>query len=565
MAETPVIGINRLRDSNLSEGHIRSGRYDLQTSPPSAHKTSSQSRILNTYPYHSSHEKSQSSYEDLDPSRKSGSLLPGDILEAQILTGSNKTQSQSQSQPDNPTQQFALGIEPSSRPARPRIDFCLWGPHPPDEPSSLSSNLRTETSSQSNELNREEMVSSQVSRLGHSDPAAVTENQILLERSTDSPPVGRDDGQALLDTQSATLVARRQGFIGNAEMSAEAQEVYSKFCSDYPNYTGDFNHFKELCSKLQAIRANGQLQRSFLWDDFVIVHLLEYPRHVEERRSQDTQPLTYEQYFSDRGSRPLFKKRSLTLHGIDMVASQFISTALSSASVNVPGHGAYTNEPAGTNSLMTDLAGQISDHVQPICDVSGATYAEKAHSYTSETRPTSRASLVTIKREGSESNYFTSTATQLAPVNTSAKEPALSSLESNMDHETRVEILNTNRTFKRSNSAGMEEVEETDTEDSRHETASIELGDDTFVLDRQISESRDLSENKAEPEDENEDWFRSLRYMRPVKPVWSDDPETPFKRWARADQNVVSERIYHRGGANILLDAKGVIRRPIHR
>jgi hypothetical protein len=123
---------------------------------------------------------------------------------------------------------------------------------------------------------------------------------------------------------------------------------------------------------------------------------------------------------------------------------------------------------------------------------------------------------------------------------------------------------------------GMDEIEETQEEDdTHHETASIELGDETD--DRRISAPASPSPappappaplgslNNAELERprQRRPWFRSLRNIFPTGPVWSDDPDTPFKRWARQDQNVLQE-LRRRGGARVLVDEKGVIRRPTY-
>ncbi|KAJ5684458.1 uncharacterized protein N7477_000803 [Penicillium maclennaniae] len=110
------------------------------------------------------------------------------------------------------------------------------------------------------------------------------------------------------------------------------------------------------------------------------------------------------------------------------------------------------------------------------------------------------------------------------------------------------------------------EIDESDLEDTCHETASVELGDESFMSNTPAPSSRALPIPVASPEveDWNENWFVSLRHMRPKGPVWSDDRNTPFKRYAEADQNVLADRL-RRGGAKILLDEKGVIRRAIHR
>ena len=117
--------------------------------------------------------------------------------------------------------------------------------------------------------------------------------------------------------------------------------------------------------------------------------------------------------------------------------------------------------------------------------------------------------------------------------------------------------------------AGMDEIDETEEGDgTHHETASIELGDD---IDRRISASPAppdqpaalgaLNNTELERPRRRRPWFRALRKIWPTGPVWSDDPDTPFKRWARQDQNVLQE-LNRRGGVRIETDEKGVIRLP---
>jgi hypothetical protein len=73
----------------------------------------------------------------------------------------------------------------------------------------------------------------------------------------------------------------------------------------------------------------------------------------------------------------------------------------------------------------------------------------------------------------------------------------------------------------------------------------------------------DPKETDSDP-DPNENWFLSLRHIFPpstsTDSVWSDDPNTPFKKWARADQDILSVRS-RRGGAHVAVDEKGVIQR----
>lgn len=118
--------------------------------------------------------------------------------------------------------------------------------------------------------------------------------------------------------------------------------------------------------------------------------------------------------------------------------------------------------------------------------------------------------------------------------------------------------------------AKVEEIDETDMEDiddmddTRHETASVELGDDSYVshASPQVAESTasDSEVDDAESESENENWFVSLRHLRRPREGWSDSTKTPFKSWAEAELNSLSER-RRRGWTRVQLDEKGIIRR----
>jgi hypothetical protein len=472
-------------------------------------------------------------------------------------------------------------------------------------------------------------------------------------------------------TQSAELVARRSGFIGESEKSVEAQEIYKKFCNDYPGYAGDYGHFTELCSKLYAVQAQGLLRRSNLWDDFIIMHLQQYPSYLDSCTSQmSTEQQSYENYFTSNFSKSVNRKRSLSGYAIEVVASQFAPrevtpTQASSQLIPPSQTGAASSLPEATPtqaSNQLDPASQIGAESQfPLPEVTPTQASSQLDppSQTGEPMNTSLAtsfvdrfsnfhahsfeepanhglpvfhsglpalnnhaassmntgsSPVLIKLEGSDGDPDEILCTQITPMSSLNDISALSNprpdtAESQpMDSQSAVfqdEQDDVHPTDSQSASVqaeqvhpadsqsvniqderddvSMAEVEETDNEefdadDTRHETASVELGDDTFISAASQSHADEVPETQPECEDEQEEaaeeeeeeeegenWFVSMRHIRSRnEPVWSDHPTTPFKTWAEADQNVLSER-RRRGGAKILLDEKGVIRRPTHR
>lgn len=94
--------------------------------------------------------------------------------------------------------------------------------------------------------------------------------------------------------------------------------------------------------------------------------------------------------------------------------------------------------------------------------------------------------------------------------------------------------------------------------DETHEVASVELGDDEpSSAPAQLSDAE--SDAVSEADSFEEDWVEShMRRLQRSGPFWSDDPNTPFKIFARADANVLSERM-RRGGVPLPVDENGVI------
>lgn len=201
---------------------------------------------------------------------------------------------------------------------------------------------------------------------------------------------------------------------------------------------------------------------------------------------------------------------------------------------------------------------------------------------------TSPTPSVEIKQEGSDSD--SDEPLRMSAYSTGlSRETLVPSLESTMDQRVDQEVDSGAPDAGRSRKDAdidTSEVEETDTEKlwyqsddeesdaeddfNRPRTASVELGDDTFVSTSAQSRTNAASEEPGESDSEDEGWFSAFRHRQSIartsstRDRWYDDPNTPFKHWAIADQNVLSER-YRRGRAFILVNEKGEIRRPIHR
>lgn len=585
VAVTPLVINNRPREHpglNQEKSDSTHLRFSSQSN-----KHSSQSQVPNTYPYLGSHEKSQSSN---DPTTSSSLHSEGGAFQAQIAVP--QTQSSGTSRHSQGTYEASINevvLESSNPSQRPHDIPCLGAPglsnHLPASSADLaSSQPQQPTQEPMTQTSIDEPRSSpQVSSLRQFNSAAASPYQTPSKSPPDMtqeiPPIS----QTIPSTQSAELVARRSGFIGDLEKSVEAQAVFKKFCNDYPGYAGDYSHFTELCSKLQAVRAQGLLRRSNLWDDFIIMHLQQYIPYLENCASEmSNEPLSYENYFTSHFLKSMHKKRSLSGYSIEVVASQFAQPEV------IPTHASSQADPPSQTthaelmdaSLATSFVDKFSNfHAHsfeepvknglPVFQL-GLPALESHVTSSSQTNPGS--SSVLVKLEGdSEMDPNEVLCTHPAPMSLLDDISALCSPQPHTAEREPSESQNANAQDEQDDVSMAEDDkmddEELDADDTRHETASVELGDDTFISSVSQSHADEIPETQpdSEVEDEEENWFVSLRRIwSKDEPAWSDDPTTPFKTWAEADQNVLSER-RRRGGSKILLDDKGVIRRPVCR
>ncbi|OQE30572.1 hypothetical protein PENFLA_c003G05525 [Penicillium flavigenum] len=595
VVETPAVHITHLNPNKQSKQRAGFQAPSSQHPYSQAAKTSPSSRILDTYRSQDSHGQSDLSQEASNPSLPilADESLRLDVLGTQTQTSSVHAPSQARVQSSSDV------VLDSSRPARRQRGSSIFHLDPSDDPSSFFYHRRHSLSmSQLHELSQDS------SRGPFSLDGASHMQDLSPMESTTFPAHGEspskrsrhlcresaDTGQKATHSPNAELVARRQGFIGKSDKYAEAQTIYEKFCNDYSPYSGDFAHFTEMCSKLQAMRQKGQLQRSFLWDDFVIQHLEEYPRYLAESSSQESKTLDYEDFFCSKFSRPRHKKRSLTAQGVDIVASQFVPpTRPELGNPPVPQQvtiqGEVTQDKAAQSevantSFTASLVEKLSNlHARsfgdvPVPDANMPAATQSSPSPSARTRPDS----VEVKVEADDSFNETIPFQNISSSND--QKPVLSNDDEEMIDATQYDADDIRISFNPNDvdmaETGMDEIEETqEGDDTHHETASIELGDETD--DRRISAPASPSPappappaplgslNNAElgrPR-QRRPWFRSLRNIFPTGPVWSDDPDTPFKRWARQDQNVLQE-LRRRGGARVQVDEKGVIRRPTY-
>ncbi|PKY02523.1 hypothetical protein P168DRAFT_305816 [Aspergillus campestris IBT 28561] len=411
------------------------------------------------------------------------------------------------------------------------------------------------------------------------------------------------------------IVTRRQSYISGSPEHFEAQRIHEKFRRAYPSYTGDFLHFTELCSMLRSLRSQGNLTRSFLWDDFIIKHLQDYPQHREQSSAAETKTLPYEEFFLSTYNKPSYKKRDLTVKSIEVAAAQYVPLSQSSpvhqadAKVSFTGSlvDRFSNFHAhsfgpSSQSAQTDLDidrmpstqstdsqedTQAAAEEQLLGEVSQASAREEADPERSglnkerRTAPPNQHPEEAGARHSpspTESHYDDAieearrSRAPDGPPNRSASASESESCYKDAMDETRsspageIQVEPDHQsTIERSIPESVSESIYDDPMDETHETASIELGDDedNDAGPSSTADAKGLPSQESEPESDNENWFDSLHHIwerSDADPPWSDDRNTPFKTWARETLNVKSE-VKRRGWA-YAVDERGVVQRP---
>lgn len=538
--------------------------YAAQQPSSQAAKSSSQSRIFNTYRSHEDQEQGEASQEMVHSSAEH-ELYRVDVMGTQ--TDSQGAASRSQppvlesSGPDDHQQTTRIGTVEiqgnegsgmfSSSGGLAQSQFDGEGHHAPGQFSPVK-NVRDNSP----------IISLKRSR----SPSGIEINE--------EPPSKRyrfyrdeSDDKFACEFKSpvSNIVSRRESYMGSSSKEETARRLYEKFRNDYAGYWGDFSHFVELCARLQALREKGELRRSFLWDDFVIMHLQEYPQYVEQYHSTGTEALKYEDFFISKFFKPIHKKRSLTVAAIKIAAAQYRSASRSS----VPASPSLSRRSIPLSEVNVSITTSLVDRLTNF------------HTFSSVRGAPSNSPG--IRTDASSASVFVSPPARAAPKEPDRDETprqrelfveAIKSSEPEVDMTPQPEpsfllpevIAGPSREGAAADGNDDEDDEEIDVE--AHETASIELGDEPRPSSHTSSgayisavEFDPKSEHEPQPDkgkEPEDDWFASMAHLHPTGPVWSDSPSTPFKTWARADQNVIVER-KHRRGLPVPVDEKGVI------
>ncbi|OJJ72918.1 hypothetical protein ASPBRDRAFT_176564 [Aspergillus brasiliensis CBS 101740] len=348
VVDTPDNNVRHQRSSDFAKNDAGlQARHREQLSSEAA-KSSSQSRILNTYA--SSGSKGTSSQDRQDGGAAHKNL---DILGTQVSNGSLPTHdTTSGTTSDMGFNSSASVVQPPSVSINVPIHYSQSDPF---------SSYREMPSSIPSEMGDEDVASIEMRDTPAEHPIMPRPkrriSEVEQEQGSPSKRPKTEPHQQPTKGPALNIVVRRQSYINHSTRELEeAQRVYEKFRRDYPNYQGDFAHFTELCSKLHAVRSKGHLQRSFLWDDFIIKHLEDYSRYLEDCLSAGTKSLSYEEFFSSSYSRPSYKKRSITTHGIEVNAAQYVSADQTKASdTDIPSRKPNASFTGSLVERFTDL------------------------------------------------------------------------------------------------------------------------------------------------------------------------------------------------------------------
>ncbi|KAE8378943.1 hypothetical protein BDV26DRAFT_179637 [Aspergillus bertholletiae] len=561
--ETPLANPKHWCSTRLDKDKACPDSRHIEQSSSQVAKSSSQSRIVNTY---ATNDDDTEGTQTTNVSRVNGVGETGDtgILGTQI---SMSDWSMPDATPTSHTAHVPDSSAPKEYDSSAPIPMSTLESRDSLRPFSSQDEVFSSMGFEEKEL---EVVSGQRDTPKHSQKSPLKRPASNIEG--EEPPSKRhrftqyeniDAGIVNVTRPASGVVSRRQDYIRHSAEHLEAQRIHEKFRNDYPSYVGDFRHFRKVCAILQAIRDKGRLQRSFLWDDFITKHLDEYPRYLEQCLTLETKALGYDEYFTSHFSKPTHKKRSLTAEGIKVVAAQNIPPSLSDAAAS-PLRLRIGADTSFTASLVDKFSnfhahsfGPATEGAQSDTDVDGMSFT--VSSPTQQTKNNVRfpgdghhkeaeAQQPEVEKQHSEAEEQASEIDEPLCLEMNTQLSRLRNLDGNESIVVESEINS----------------DEDGLMDEIHETASIELGDEEPSTDLEAPLPDNESEAASEAESPNENWFLSLRHLFPTEPSWCDDPDTPFKKWARADQNAFSERKLRRNWARIPTDEKGIPQRPCY-
>ncbi|KAL1991577.1 hypothetical protein VTN49DRAFT_4885 [Thermomyces lanuginosus] len=296
---------------------------------------------------------------------------------------------------------------------------------------------------------------------------------------------------------------REEGNENVEEGVDKPHQVYNKFKRDYPCYEGDFTHFARMCFKLQALRKCGLMLKSFLWDDFIIQHLLHYEGYVQSCLRAVEKPKPYESYFCDTFTRPEYRKRSLSGPAIELLASQ----CKDPVTVDIPG----ANRDEANQSFAGNLAGRLE------------------------------ASKVSLPRHGNPQNKQ---ARQLHMEMDMERGP-----DRNHESDASEPVTHLSSSVNKDGVGSETRFRDAPMLPEPPSSTASQAGRYSWQLTLEESREANLSALTE---------ILQMPLSGPIEPGWAADPDTPFKVWARRHENLLSEK-RRRGWTPLRVGRDGVI------
>lgn len=379
-------------------------------------------------------------------------------------------------------------------------------------------------------------------------------------------PDRTNDASRIQNSVDLDYDAVNQGNHEHVSLNKGALRVYDMFKRSYPKYAGNFDHFQALCFDLQSLHRRGILESSFLWDDFIMRHWVDYGIHVQKCISSSEEYESYGDFFCRHFTKPSFRKRNLTPRTLNIVVSSRLKSS-EQRPITVE-RGIQT---IGDNSVSASV-------IRPLVVDQGSKSTSKEPNTQSTT---SDVSVVVDRPHQANIGVKLSASPKKRPVIVGG------GIQVNLEPPTPSdhllggqwkEVENENRAIEETPPPDIivdEDIVDNERENTPgdftsdyHDTASIELGLDVME-EFLISHQDDEDENDTNTVEARFEQISRMRrddaqaiqalFTTEVPPVpEEEDASTPFKTWARDDHNIVSER-RRRGGYEVPLDNNGNI------
>ena len=96
-----------------------------------------------------------------------------------------------------------------------------------------------------------------------------------------------------------------------------AQNVFERFKAAYPNYPGDMKHFADMCREIKRLAEANRMRHQSLWDDFIVMHMIEYPQYVRRCAEGAEEAAPYEIFFDTEIEGLQYQKRVVNRRSLD--------------------------------------------------------------------------------------------------------------------------------------------------------------------------------------------------------------------------------------------------------